>query len=282
MNGKQGNAASVSQVSANGRLRASERIHEALSAGATLRDRYRTGTVYGTFLIELPTARALRSLAFAGYDFVVLDLEHSSYGVERMAELAVEAQLLGMPALVRVWNHDAGMIGKVLDAGANGVMVAHVETPEQAAAVVQAARYAPMGDRSIAPLVSYDAAPVTQSSLGDDALVVVQIEGSEGLANCASIGSVPGIDALFVGVYDLSQALGHPGEVESDDVIDAANKVASATSRAMLGIYVDKPEHSSTWANRGFRLQCVSFDGKLLMDGASAALAAAKGTTNDR
>lgn len=245
-----------------------------------LRDRYRTGTVYGTFLIELPTTRTLRSLAFAGYDFVVLDLEHSTYGVERMAQLATEAQLLGMPALARVWTDDAGLIGKVLDAGANGVMVGHVETAAQAAAVVRAARYAPSGDRSIAPLVSYGAAPVAQTRLGDDALVVVQIEGTEGLANCASISSVPGVDAVFVGVYDLSQALGRPGEVESDDVIDAANEVASATTDAMLGVYVHEPGQSSAWATRGFRLQCISFDGRLLMEGANAALAAARGTTD--
>lgn len=261
---------------ANG-LDPAQRIHQALSAGARLRERYRTGVVYGAFVIELPTAGALRSLAFAGYDFVVLDLEHSSYDVERLAQLATEAQLLGIPALARVWAHDAGLIGKVLDAGANGIMAAHVETPQQAAAIVSAARYAPVGDRGLAPLVSYAAAPVSQARLGDDVLVLLQIEGAEGLANCADIAAVPGADGVFVGVYDLSQSLGRPGDVEAYEVIEAAEQVARDAKHVMLGIYVDDPARSAAWTKRGFRLQCISFDARLLMDGARAAMSLAKG-----
>lgn len=256
---------------------ASTRVTSALTAGALVRERYRSGTVYGTFLIELPAQRTVRALALAGFDFIVIDLEHSPFEVERMSQLASEAQLLGMPAIVRVWTRDQGLIGKVLDAGANGVMVPNVSSAAEAAEVVQAARYAPTGARGMAPLISYASSAFQQTVLGEDALVVVQIEGREGLQACSSIAAVPGVDGILVGVYDLAQSLGQAGNVASPEVVEAASQVAANTSDAMLGIYVDDPALSGTWARLGFRLQCVSFDGRMLMEGARATLKAARG-----
>ena len=261
-------------VPANGND-APARVASALTAGGLLRERYRSGTVYGSFLIELPTPRAVRALALAGFDFLEIDLEHSPFDVERMSQLASEAQLLGMPAIVRVWTPDRGLIGKVLDAGANGIMVPHVASAAEAAEVVQAARYAPVGSRGIAPLISYAATPFPQTELGNDVLIVVQIEGREGLQACGSIAAVPGVDAVFVGVYDLSQSLGQPGNLTSPEIADALSQVAGVAADTMLGIYVDDPALSGTLAQQGFRLQCVSFDGRMLVEGARAMLAAA-------
>lgn len=258
---------------------AAARVASALTAGSLLRERYRSGTVYGSFLIELPTQRAVRALALAGFDFVVIDLEHSLFDVERMSQLVSEAQLLGLPAIVRVWTPDPGLIGKVLDAGANGIMVPHVASAAEAADVVQAARYAPVGNRGVAPLISYAAASFPQNQLGDDVIVVLQIEGREGLQACGSIAAVPGVDAVFVGVYDLSQALGRPGNIASPEVADAVGQVAAEAADTMLGIYVDDPAVSDVLARQGFRLQCVSFDGRMLVEGARAALMAARGAT---
>lgn len=264
------------RVPANGND-APARMASALTAGARLRELYRSRTVYGSFLIELSTPRAVRALALAGFDFLVIDLEHSSFDVERMSQLASEAQLLGLPAIVRVWTSDSGLIGKVLDAGANGVMVPHVASAAEAAEVVQAARYAPRGRRSMSPLISYAATPFPQTELGDEILIVLQIEGSQGLEACGSIAAVPGVDAIFVGVYDLSQSFGQPGDVSSPEVTAAVSRVAADTADTMLGIYVDDPALSGPLARQGFRLQCVSFDGRMLVDGARATLAAARG-----
>jgi 2-keto-3-deoxy-L-rhamnonate aldolase RhmA len=258
------------------------RIHESLTLGSRVRARYADGVVRGTFLIELPTSRAVRSLAFAGFDFVVLDLEHSTFDTERLAALIAEAQLVGLPAIVRVWGRDPGLIGKVLDAGANGVMAPRVETVAEAEAVVEAARYAPGGSRGIAPLISYKATGVPQPRLGDEIVVIAQIEGRQGVANAAAIAAVPGLDGVFVGVHDLAQSLGLPEAVESDAVAAAAAQVAESVGDAMLGVYVEDPAQSAVWAARGFRFQCISFDGRMLVEGAARTLEVARAGTDNQ
>jgi 4-hydroxy-2-oxoheptanedioate aldolase len=253
-----------------------QRIFNALTAGSGLREQYATRTVYGTFVIELPTPRTVRALALAGFDFVVLDLEHSPYGVETLSVLSTEAHLVGLPVLARVWTADPGLIGKVLDAGANGVMVPHVHSADLARLCVEAAHYAPRGARGMSPLISYGS-PASQLALGERIVVVLQIEGETGLTHCADIAAVPGVDALFVGTYDLSQALGTPGQVDSEQLVEAADAVVEACGEhVMLGVYVDDPAQSAAWSARGFRLQCVSFDGQLLLNGARTLLTKAR------
>ncbi|MBV8565101.1 MAG: hypothetical protein JO273_06570 [Methylobacteriaceae bacterium] len=256
---------------------ASARLDEALGLGHAVLDLYKQRTVLGTFLIELPAKATIKALALAGFDFAILDLEHSSFGVESLPALISEAHLLRLPVLVRVSSHDAGLITKVLDAGANGIMAPHVSTARQAKAIIEAARYAPLGERGLAPLIGFAELPRPQVAVDPDILVVVQIEGSEGVANCAEIAAVPGVSGLFVGPYDLSQALGIPGDVENPRVAEAAAQVADRAGAAgMLGVYVHDPRRSAVWAQRGFRLQCVSFDSRMLLAGAREAVANAR------
>jgi 2-keto-3-deoxy-L-rhamnonate aldolase RhmA len=254
------------------------RIHAAVTAGRALRDAYRERAVVGTFLIELPTPRTIRALALAGFDFVVLDLEHSPYAVEALGGLVGECHACGLPALVRVWTLDGGMIGKLLDLGANGIMVPHVRNAGDAAEAVRAARYAPTGERGVAPLIGHRATWDLDGDAGSSVLVVAQIEGAGAVAVAGEIAAVPGIDGVFVGPYDLAQSLGDGGGVESPGVLAACEAVAeSCGETAMLGIYVDAPARSRDWARRGFRLQCVGFDGRMLLDGASRVLNEARG-----
>jgi 4-hydroxy-2-oxoheptanedioate aldolase len=183
--------------------------------------------------------------------------------------------------LARVWTRDSGLIGKVLDLGLNGVLVPRVRRREEAESVVEAARYAPAGARGFAPLISYSASRQPQNVMGESVLVVIQVEGAEGVQHSREIATVPGVDAIFVGPYDLAQSLGHPGEISSEEVLRSADEVArNAVGEAMLGIYVHDPDHSRTWAERGFRFQCVSFDSHMLRAGADAFVARARGHLN--
>jgi 4-hydroxy-2-oxoheptanedioate aldolase len=248
---------------------AAARTLEALAAGNRLRDRYEAATVLGTFVIELPTPRTIRALGLAGFEFVVLDLEHSPFGFDTLPALVAEAQACSLPVLVRVWGHDAGLIGKVLDTGANGVMVPRIARPDQAEAIVAAARYAPRGERGMSPLISYSASPRPQATLDNNTIVVLQIEGRAAVQNSAEIAKVEGIDCIFIGPYDLSQSLGKPGDVHAKEVLAAAETVAAGIpAGVMLGTYVDDPLKSEEWAEKGFRFQCVSFDGRMLLEGA--------------
>lgn len=259
-------------------MTAARRLHAAATAGDRLRGAYARRPVRGTFLIELPTARTVRALALAGFDFVVLDLEHSPFGVGALAGLVAEAHAVDLPVLVRVSRREGALIGKVLDLGVCGVMIPHVGSAEEAAEAVRFARYPPAGVRSVSPLIGHVASWSVGVSARDSVLVVVQIEGLQAVDRAAEIATVVGVDGVFVGAYDLAQSLGTGENVEADAVVAAAEHVAAECSEhVMLGIYVDVPARSESWAERGFRLQCVSFDGRMLLQGARAVLHEADG-----
>jgi 2-keto-3-deoxy-L-rhamnonate aldolase RhmA len=245
------------------------RVAGAQLLGRELRAKVRAGFALGTFVIELPTPATLSTLAIAGFDFVVLDMEHSTVGFSQLGELITAGQNAGLAVLVRPWGEDAGMVGKILDIGANGVMVPRVESDARARAIVEQARFAPIGNRGFSPVSRYDALRTPLADLNDSTFLVLQIEGRAGIDNAAAIAAVPGIDCIFVGPYDLALSLGlEPG---SPAVHDAAAKLADLVPQDMsLGIFVDDPADCGKWAGRRFALQCVSFDGRMLACGARA------------
>jgi 2-keto-3-deoxy-L-rhamnonate aldolase RhmA len=206
-------------------------------------------------------------VSLAGFDFVVLDMEHSCIGFSALENLILAGQSAGLAVLVRTWGEDTGLIGKVLDMGAHGIMAPHVDTPERARAIVDQARFKPLGNRGFSPLMKFDCLETPLQMLGESTYVVVQIEGKTALSRAGEIAAVPGIDAVFVGPYDLALSLGvPPGSVE---VHKAAERIAEAVPvNVALGIYVDDPTTCGEWVARRFALQCVSFDGRMLSDGA--------------
>jgi 2-keto-3-deoxy-L-rhamnonate aldolase RhmA len=246
---------------------ASQRAAESVARGDVLRQKLKSGRAIGTFLIELPTRGALSALALAGFDFVVIDTEHSAIDFSTLDTLIAAGNAAGITMLVRPWTTEPGFIGKVLDIGAHGVMAAHVDTAERAREVVAAARFSPQGTRGFSPLARYDALREPLQALNDATFVVVQIEGREGLARVSDIAAVPGIDALFVGPYDLALSMQvTPGSAQ---VFEAAQRIAQQVpSHVQLGIYLDDPAQSGAWAARGFRLQCLSFDGRMFANAA--------------
>jgi hypothetical protein len=137
--------------------RAARRVAESLLLGKGLARRAAAGWALGTFVIELPSISSMATLALAGFDFVVLDMEHSAIDCSTLEPLILAAQGAGLPALVRTWGDDDGLIGKVLDMGAHGVMIPHVESAERAAAIVKQARFPPQGERGFSPLTKFDA-----------------------------------------------------------------------------------------------------------------------------
>jgi 2-keto-3-deoxy-L-rhamnonate aldolase RhmA len=256
--------------------RGAERVAEASLLGERLRAQAAAGLALGTFIIELPCPATLTAIAIAGFDFVVLDMEHSSLDCAGLEPLIAVAQAAGLPALVRPSGEDAGLIGKILDMGAHGIMAPHVDTPARARVVVEQARFPPRGRRGFSPLTRYDALREPLRALGDASYVIVQIEGREALQRAGEIAAVPGIDAVFVGPYDLALSLGvAPG---SPRVRSAAKGIAAAVpSGVALGLYLDDPAHSGEWAALRFALQCVSFDGRMLASAARAVVEGVRG-----
>jgi 2-keto-3-deoxy-L-rhamnonate aldolase RhmA len=258
-----------------------ERIAASLTQGSVLRRKTAAGCALGSFVIECPVPAALNAFALAGFDFVVLDMEHSAVDLSRLELLILAAQACGLATLVRPPAEDIGSIGRLLDMGATGIMVPHVDSPERARAVVEQARFAPHGSRGLCPLSKYDALAQPLRMLDDSSYVVVQIEGRSAIERIAEITAVPGIDAVFVGPYDLAMSLGVPPG--SEQVFAAAGRLAQSMPRGpTVGIYIDDPASCGDWAARGFSLQVVSFDGRMLANAARSVAAQARLSIRDR
>ena len=215
-----------------------------------------------TFLREPLAAEAASR---AGYDYVCIDGQHGLHDYQTIAA-QLAAVVLGGSALpiVRVpWN-EPGFIGQVLDAGAMGVIVPMVNTPEQAAAVVRACRYAPVGERSLGPVGAgsrYGATYV--ASANSSVAVIPMIETQQGLANVEAIAAVEGIDALYVGPSDLSLSMGLAPGVDNDDprFDEAVRRIAAAATAAGVipGIHAE-PELVAKRKEQGFRMMTIGFD----------------------
>lgn len=252
-------------------------VAESLLLGRGLRAKVAGGFALGSFVIEIPDPEVVTVMSLAGFDFVVLDMEHSPIDFGRLGALLSAGRAAGIPMLVRPWGEDSGLIGKVLDMGAHGIMVPHVGSAERAREVVRQARFAPTGNRGFSPLTRFASLQMPLRDLDDATFVVVQIEGRDALDRVGEIAAVAGIDAVFVGPYDLALSLDvPPGSKEVNDAIDGIARAAKGGQA--LGIYVDEPAKSAGWAAKGFALQCVSFDSRMLSIGAKSVVDQARGS----
>lgn len=182
-----------------------------------------------------------------GFDWVFVDLEHGATGFESAIQTCTACQALGIPSIVRLSERSMHEAGRLLDHGAMGVIAPHVDTAEQASAIVEMCKFPPEGTRSwIGPGAAfhYGSVPqrVAQPILNAEILVCVQIETPESVENADEIASVPGVDVLMIGTLDLSAALGVPGDISSAPIRNAFHKVGQACAMhgkvlGMGGVY---------------------------------------------
>ena len=219
----------------------------------------------GTMLFEFNTFGVPRILANAGADFVMIDLEHTGWGVPEVLPLLATARAEPVAPIVRVQGSARHQVSVVLDAGAAGVMVPMVANAEEAARVVEAARFAPKGGRGFG-LVYPDqvANGVFQATAAADAetMVVLFIETMEGLENVEEIAATPGVDVLWVGEYDLSMSMGIPGALDDPRLHAAEDRVVAACEEAGItaGILAGTVEIAKSMQKRGFRMIALGTD----------------------
>ena len=184
-----------------------------------------------------------------GYDWLFLDLEHSSMPLQVAADISIAALGNGVAPLARVSRRDYVTAARILDAGAWGVLMAHVETGEDAAEMVAELRFPPLGHRSVSYAMAqlgYPSLTATDAAAQFDreATLVAMIESRQAVANAEAIAAVPGVDALFVGANDLSMDLGVAGEFGHDEIAAACVRVVDACRRhgkwpALGGVYAE-------------------------------------------
>jgi len=179
------------------------------------------------------TAEIVRMAKTAGFGLVWVDLEHSSISIDCAVQIIASAADLGLEAWVRVPERDYGVIGRLLDGGATGIVVPRVETAEEAQKAVNAVRFPPRGQRSqtaLLPQAQYRRMSATELMRCADLATTVHIliESAEGVRNAHAIAAVDGVDIMHVGLNDLSVDLGHVDHLRHADVLDACKRVIAA------------------------------------------------------
>lgn len=225
----------------------------------TLKEKFETETDFVGAWLSIGHPTVAEVTAAQEFDFVLIDTEHTSIGLETVENMSrgVEAADGDAETLVRVPSNDPVRIKRILDIGVSGVMVPMVESVDEAKQVVDAVRYPPTGQRGVASgrAAEYgdDFQEYVQSANGS-ITTVVQIETQQGLDNVEEIATVDGVDALFVGPADLSANLGIFAEWENERLVDAIETVIDAGNAAgvSVGTLVVNPEDIEMRVEQGF------------------------------
>jgi 2-keto-3-deoxy-L-rhamnonate aldolase RhmA len=236
------------------------------------------GVSLGTMVFGFASANVVRAAAAGGAEFVVLDQEHTGFGIDTIRELLLAARGTGLMAFVRVPAVQYHLIAGVLDIGAMGVMLPMVSSVEQAEEIVSAVRYPPAGRRGFGLMNPEDREPSgaaeTMRKAEEAVLVIVQIENAEGVAAAAGIAAVEGIDVLWIGQSDLSNALGIPGDFEHPAFHEAVATVRDACERhgKALAIMATSVEDGHARLAQGFRVVAYSGDSRIYTEALRTAL----------
>lgn len=198
--------------------------------------------------ITIPHQAVVEILSSAGFEWMVLDLEHAAIDYQAMMNLIGHIQGNGMEALVRVSKNEEVVIKKAMDAGANGVIVPMVKNAAEAKEAVGYVKYPPHGKRGVGLSRAQQYGVGFESYkkwLQESSVVIVQVEHIESVNNLEAILQVEGVDGIIVGPYDLSASMGMPGDFEKPEVVSALKQVIETTKKLNkpLGFHVISSDH---------------------------------------
>ena len=215
----------------------------------------------------------------AGFDWLVIDMEHSSIDVNNLLPLIISIETNNMVSLVRVGENSANLIKRVMDAGAYGVIVPNICCADDVISAVNAVKYPPAGTRGVGLYRAQGYGKKFDEYLQwleSESVVIVQIEHIDAVRNIDEIFLVPGIDAFIIGPYDLSGSMGKPGKFDDDEVQEAIDQVLQAGKKygitAGFHSVSSDPKEAIKYKNKGFKFLGFSLDSIFLGDAVISAL----------
>ena len=231
----------------------------------TARERLKNGDVFIGIFCKTTAPEFIEVIGHAGFDFCILDMEHGPANLETLQNLIRAAELTGVLPIVRTRDMCPESIAQPLDLGAAGIQVPQVASKAEAEAVVDAAKFSPLGHRGVCRFVraaNFSALDRTAYfPQANNALVILQLEGTH-LGEYDKIADIPGVDILFIGPYDLSQALGIPGEIEHPRVLEEMRKIIGVAKRKnkTIGVFADSLPQAQRWIDAGVQYIAYSVD----------------------
>ncbi len=230
----------------------------------------------GTMIQEFGSPATAIILANAGFDFLFIDMEHGSFSIETAANLIKTIRLTGVTCLVRVSDNEYSFISRILDAGAEGIMVPRVESRQEAEYIVQCARYPPIGKRGCSTTKGHtdyqkaDPARLVQEANREN-LIILQIERKQAVDHIDEILAVPGVDVALIGPLDLSLSLGTALDFQNAEFRSAIDRVVRASQACGVysGMHTSNLEALFEWHRQG--MQVLTYSSDIDMLSASAA-----------
>lgn len=235
------------------------RIKELLAAGQVVR-MFGVGQLFSPKLIEIVGEHAQ-------FDALWLDAEHAGLSMQQVEWATLAARAYGLDHFVRMPATDYASVMRVLEAGAGGVMISMVRSPQEAEQAVRWAKFWPRGERGLNGgnrdgHFGLEAIPNYVARANAETFVGIQIETASAIASIEEIAAVPDVDLLFVGPADISQVLGVPGDFENPKCLDTIERIAQACARAgkPWGIVPRGPEYAQRMLDWGCRMFVLGFD----------------------
>lgn len=227
----------------------------------------------GTWSI-IPSSTSAEIIGNAGLDFMILDLEHGPLNLETAQDMIRALEGSDCAPLIRVPTNQEWWILRALETGCAGVAVPQITSVEAAVEAVNAVRYHPEGERGFSPytrsagFTAEDSEAIAQSK-NNSTVCMLMIEGEEGINDLDEILEIEGVDAIYIGTYDLSQSLGYPGEPTHPDVVEHVEGIVSRVRQEdiAVGCLAESKTEMEQWKDIGIQLVAYKADCAILHAG---------------
>jgi 2-dehydro-3-deoxyglucarate aldolase/4-hydroxy-2-oxoheptanedioate aldolase len=240
--------------------------------------------VLGTMISLFDHPEIAKIVQLCGFDYFIIDCEHGNFDYTTVARILTVAREVGICGMVRIPEPRREVVLKFMDMGAGGLLLPNTETVEHARALVEHAKYAPLGNRGVQLFRGHSgfekvSSPVEyMKKANEETLLLIQIESPIGIKNIDDLLAVQGIDAAFIGPNDLSQSLGIMGQFENPDFIAALDKIIAAAKKRQKfsGAHFQVASALAPWIAKGMTLNLWANETVMMMNGAKEGMAVLK------
>ncbi|WCK54574.1 aldolase/citrate lyase family protein [Aneurinibacillus sp. Ricciae_BoGa-3] len=223
---------------------------------------------------RIPSSMVAEIISLTAIDFVSIDMEHGAIDIADLRTIVPIYTSQGIPTVLRIASQHAAFISKVLDLGIDGVMVPQIQTAEEARAIVEYSKYAPLGKRGLGGSCAADG----YGELAIDEFIenenrrvttIIQIETEQAIQNIDEIIEVQGIDLFYIGPFDLSQALGLPGKLDHPVVVRTIKELIYKVKEKgkPVGMHAPHPDFINRWKEHGVHYFTYGMDSSFLKQG---------------